>query len=112
MTYTRKSTVHGLFRGAPDQVERSLEGKSDLLYFTEEGGQMQEFIPETLLVYFTILESHVYSDETSGLSWSPDGRFMYIAYQFNGLLFQVWRIDGAPFHQKSIDIKHHQTRIS
>lgn len=110
MTYTRKSTLFGLFDNTPDQIERILEGESDLLYFTEEGGPNAGIhARDSDGSFFTILESHTYSDETTGLSWSPDGRFMYVAYQGNGLLFSIWRQDGAPFHQKSLDVKYHQT---
>eukprot|EP00980_Cylindrotheca_fusiformis_P005678 scaffold1184_cov132-Cylindrotheca_fusiformis.AAC.99 len=107
--YTRESTVFGLFDGQPDQLERILEGSSELLYFTEEGGRdAGVHARDRHSRYFTILESPVYDDETTGLSFSPDGRFMYVAYQHNGLLFAVWRQDGAPFHQREFDIKYHK----
>jgi hypothetical protein len=107
-TYTRMSTVYGLFDGAPDQVERILEGSSDMLYFTEEGGKdAGVHARDQNGHFFTILESPVYNDKTTGLSWSPDGRTMYIAYQFTGLLFAIWRQDGAPFHQSQLDVKLH-----
>lgn len=108
-TYMRKSTVYGLFDGTPDQVERIMEGSSELLYFTEEGGKdAGVHARDHNGSFFTILESPVYNDETTGLSWSPDGRIMYVAYQFNGLLFAIWRRDGAPFHQSQIDVKSHE----
>jgi hypothetical protein len=111
-TYTRMSTVYGLFDGAPDQVERILEGSSDMLYFTEEGGKHAGVHAlDQNGSFFTILESPVYNDETTGLSWSPDGRIMYIAYQFTGLLFAIWRRDGAPFHQSQLDVKSHECEI-
>jgi hypothetical protein len=107
-TYTRMSTVSGLFDGAPDQVERILEGSSDMLYFTEEGGKdAGVHAMDQNGHFFTIFESPVYDDETTGLSWSPDGRIMYVAYQFTGLLFAVWRQDGASFHQTQLDVKSH-----
>eukprot|EP00980_Cylindrotheca_fusiformis_P005679 scaffold1184_cov132-Cylindrotheca_fusiformis.AAC.100 len=110
-TYQRQSTVSGLFDGAPDQVERVMEGSSKLLYFTEEGGKdAGVHARDQDGRFFTILESPVYNDETTGLSWSPDGRFMYIAYQFNGLLFAVWRRDGAPFHESQLDVKSHEVK--
>eukprot|EP00980_Cylindrotheca_fusiformis_P005677 scaffold1184_cov132-Cylindrotheca_fusiformis.AAC.98 len=107
-TYTRQSTKSGLFDGAPDQVERILEGKSEMLYFTEEGGKdAGVHARDHNGRFFTILESPVYNDETTGLSFSPDGRFMYIAYQVNGLLFCIWRRDGASFHERQLDVKSH-----
>jgi len=110
-TYTRKSTVQGLFDGAPDQIERVLEGSSEFLYFTEEGGKDAGVHARSADGhFFTIFESPVYEDETTGLSWSPDGRIMYVAYQFTGYLFSVWRRDGEPFHQAQLDVKfHHQS---
>jgi sugar lactone lactonase YvrE len=80
--YKRRSTRQGLFDGAPDQIERVLEGSTDLLYFTEEGGKdAGVHARKRDGSFYTILESPVYNDETSGLSFSPDGKFMYIAYQ-------------------------------
>jgi hypothetical protein len=58
--------------------------------------------------FYTILESPNYKDETSGLSFSPDGRFLIVAYQENGFLFQVWRNDGHPFHAAHLDVKYHR----
>jgi secreted PhoX family phosphatase len=49
----------------------------------------------------------VYSSETTGLSFSPDGRFMYVAYQDDGALFTLWRKDGKPFHESHLDLKYH-----
>lgn len=57
--------------------------------------------------FFTILESPVYKDETSGLAFSPDAKHMYIAYQENGVLLDVTRLDGLPFHAKSLNVKYH-----
>ncbi|CAJ1930763.1 unnamed protein product [Cylindrotheca closterium] len=109
-TYTRQSTVNGLFDGTPDQIERVLEGSSEFLYFTEEGGRDAGVHARNADgSFFTVFESPVYPDETTGLSWSPDGRIMYVAYQFTGLLFSIWRQDGEPFHQTQLDVKfHHQ----
>lgn len=59
--------------------------------------------------YFTILESHTYSDETTGLAFSPDGKHLYIAYQANGLLFCVTREDGLGFNAQVLNVKYHNT---
>ena len=58
--------------------------------------------------FYTIFESPVYTDETTGLAFSPDGKYMYIAYQDNGKLFTIWRKDGFAFHNTHLDIKYHQ----
>ena len=57
--------------------------------------------------FFTILESPIYHDEVTGLSFSPDNMHMYLAYQVNGILFDVYREDGYPFDAKSLDVKYH-----
>jgi hypothetical protein len=109
MTYVNISTSSGLFDGSPDQMERILEGQEGgLLYFTEEGGvDAGIHARDEQGRFFTILESPVYLDETTGLSFSPDGMSMFVAYQDNGILFQVWRDDGYPFNFQSLDVKYH-----
>jgi hypothetical protein len=109
-TYSNESTVHGLFDGKPDQIQHILDDPSDLLYFTEEGGvDAGVHARDHLGRYYTILESPDYADETTGLSFTPDGRFMYIAYQHNGLLFSIWRKDGRRFSEAHLDVKYHHT---
>lgn len=109
-TYYNESTVNGLFDGTPDQMQRILGDSRDLVYFTEEGGvDAGVHARDHLGRYYTVFESPVYPDETTGLSFSPDGRFMYTAYQDSGLLYAIWRTDGLPFHAGHLDIKfHHQ----
>ena len=58
--------------------------------------------------YVTIFESPVYQGECAGLAFSPDGMHLYIAYQDEGVLLDVSRKDGLPFHAKSLNIKYHQ----
>jgi hypothetical protein len=50
----------------------------------------------------------VYMGECTGLSFSPDGMSLMIAYQDAGVLLQVTRKDGFPFHAKSLNIKYHK----
>jgi hypothetical protein len=64
----------------------------------------QECTPEIIWVAYATLESPVYKDETSGLSFSPDGRFLIVAYQADSLLFQVWR--DHPFYATHLDVTH------
>jgi hypothetical protein len=108
-TYSNRTTISGLFDGKPDAMQRILGDSRDLLYFTEEGGvDAGVHARDHLGRFYTILESPVYKDETSGLSFSPDGRFLIVAYQENGLLFQVWRNDGHPFYATHLDVKYHR----
>lgn len=107
--YTNQSTVSGLFDGGPDQLQRILaEGAEDFLFFTEEGGKDAGIHGRDATgLFFTLLESPEYDDETTGLAFSPNVKHMYVAYQKNGLLFDVTREDGLPFHAKSLNVKYH-----
>ena len=107
-TWFRESTVSGLFDGHPDQLARILQNPRDLLYFTEEGGRDAGIhARDEQARFYTIMESPHYPGETSGLSLSPDGRFMYVAYQDVGKLFCLWRRDGLPFGAEHLDVKFH-----
>ena len=59
----------------------------------------------------SVLESPVWKDETTGLAFSPDGMHLYVAYQANGLLFDVTREDGLPFDGRSINAKFHNVEM-
>ena len=108
-TYSNRTTISGLFDGKPDTLQRILGDSRNLLYFTEEGGvDAGVYARDHLGRFYTILESPVYKDETSGLSFSADGRFLIVAYQDNDLLFQVWHSDGLPFHDTPLDVKYHR----
>lgn len=114
-TYTSSSTVRGKFDGKPDQVSRILANgnnpkhKDDLLYFTEEGSRRAGVHGRNPGGKFvTIFESPVYKSECAGLAFSPEGMKMYIAYQDQGILLEVWRQDGYPFHAKTLNIKYHK----
>jgi sugar lactone lactonase YvrE len=111
-TYYNQTTAHGLFDGKPDQVERVLADTQDLLYFTEEGGvDAGVHARDHLGRFYTIFESPVFPDETTGLSFSPDGRFMYTAYQKTGVLYTIWRKDGLPFQASHLDVKFHNNGL-
>jgi hypothetical protein len=108
-TYYNHTTTNGLFDGKPDQIQRMLGDPRDLLYFTEEGGEdAGVHARDHLGRFYTVFESPVFPDETTGLSFSPDGRFLYTAYQNSGRLYQIWRTDGFPFHAAHLDVKYHQ----
>ena len=107
-TYVNQTTRHGLFWGQPDQVHAVAGPTDTMLYFTEDGGKYAGIHGRnTLGQYFTILESHEYPDETTGLAFSPNGLHMYIAYQDNEMLFDVTRQDGLPFDAKVLNVKFH-----
>lgn len=102
------STENGRFDGKPDQIKR-LAGDRDLLFMTEDGGEdAGVFSRDREGRMFTILESPLYEEETTGLAFSPDGMHMYMAYQKNGLVFDVWRRDGLPFDARVASLKYHK----
>eukprot|EP00562_Extubocellulus_spinifer_P025839 CAMPEP_0178677438 /NCGR_PEP_ID=MMETSP0698-20121128/36445_1 /TAXON_ID=265572 /ORGANISM="Extubocellulus spinifer, Strain CCMP396" /LENGTH=758 /DNA_ID=CAMNT_0020321735 /DNA_START=146 /DNA_END=2423 /DNA_ORIENTATION=+ len=110
--YRTTSTVRGLFDGKPDQIQRITRGEG-LLYFTEEGGvDAGVHARDSDGNFYTVLESPVWKDETTGLSFSPDAEHLYVAYQANGLLFDVTREDGLPFNGRSINAKFHSTEVN
>lgn len=107
-TYSKVTTKHGLFDGQPDQVQRIVGSSIGLLYFTEDGGANASVHARNAQAkVYSILESHEYEGETTGQAFSSDGKFMYIAYQNNGVLFQVWRKDGLSFEAQSLNVKFH-----
>ena len=122
-TYTNSTTSHGLLDGSPDQLQRIMrrgggqrneqqgreEEEEEILYFTEEGGKDAGVHGKNKNGdYFTILESPVYHDEVTGLAFSPDGMHMILAYQNNGLLFDVIREDQKPFHAQALNVQYHR----
>jgi hypothetical protein len=103
-----------MFDGRPDQIVRILTNtdgehhNDDILYFTEEGGKDAGIHGRDADGnYFTILEGIDYKKETTGLAFSPNNKVMYLAFQDNGVLFEVRRMDGMAFHAKSLNIKYH-----
>uniref|UniRef100_A0A7S1VUV1 SMP-30/Gluconolactonase/LRE-like region domain-containing protein n=1 Tax=Grammatophora oceanica TaxID=210454 RepID=A0A7S1VUV1_9STRA len=106
------TTRSGLFDGAPDQVQRIVGSNQDILYFTEEGGRNKGIHGRNGGgQFFTILESPVYNSETTGLAFSPNGKFMYFAYQEEGVLFQLSREDGLAFDGRTLNVKYHVTEV-
>jgi hypothetical protein len=109
-TYANYTTKSGLFDGQSDQIVRLVDDEAldSILYFTEDGGTYAGVHGRNQAgQYFTILESHEYPDETTGLSFSPDSKHMYIAYQDNGFLFDISRTDGLPFNARTLNVKYH-----
>jgi hypothetical protein len=111
-TYRKQTTKRGLFEGNPDTLMRIVGADNEILYFTEDGGQYAGVHGRNGKgQYYTILESHEYADETTGLAFSPDAKHMYIAYQDNGLLFDITRKDGLPFGGKTLNVKYHNMPV-
>ena len=85
-TWKKSSTKSGLFGGSPDQLV-GIIGDEELVYFTEEGLGDESQGDSAAGVhardnqgrFFTILESHVYHEESTGLAFSPDHRHLYVA---------------------------------
>ena len=128
-TYYNTTTVSGLFNGKPDQISRLVVNNNEddgdgsgrmssslsnsLLYFTEEGGlNSGVHARDSVGRFYTIFESPDYNDETTGLAFSPNGKYMYVSYQVTGILYTIWRNDGLPFQQTHLDLKYHSTSSS
>ena len=109
-TYTRTSTRSGLFNGKPDQLQRIIGDPRDMLYFAEEGGSNSGVhARDDAGRFYSILESPIHPGETTGVAFSPNGIFLYVAYQQIGKLYTVWRRDGQPFQATRFDVKYHET---
>jgi secreted PhoX family phosphatase len=106
-TYKKTSTEHGLLKGQPDQIQRIVPN-SDILYFTEDGNAPAGIHGRNAKgQFFTILEGPGHPDETTGLAFSPDKKHMYVAFQDNGVLFDITRIDGLTFDGQVLNMKYH-----
>mmetsp|Transcript_24987 Transcript_24987/g.54101 ORF Transcript_24987/g.54101 Transcript_24987/m.54101 type:complete len:874 (-) Transcript_24987:336-2957(-) len=117
-TWSKSSTSTGVFDGQPDQVNYMLEynkrrklsefERPPMLIFTEEGGKRAGIHGrDGLGNYLTLVESMGNWAETTGLSFSPDYKHMYFAFQEQGILYDVWREDGYSFDANVLDLKYH-----
>ena len=109
-TYNESLTESGAFNNQPDQITRIIgSGKESILYFCEDGGSdCGVHGRNSEGMYFTILESLDFETETTGLSFSPDNKHMYVSFQSGpGHIFDITREDGLPFDGASLDIKYH-----
>ena len=110
MTFVMYPVGVGLFDGEPDQVKRMVNDTQDILYFTEAGDGDASGIHgrNNKGQFFTILEGPGYAtEETTGLAFSPNGLHMYVAFQDPGVLFDITRTDGYPFHGLSLEVNYH-----
>jgi hypothetical protein len=119
-TWEMSSTLHGVFTGQPDQIkfitgddnDDGTGGGGGLLYFTEDGGSECGVHAQTSEgQYLTIFESDgsYYTSETTGLSFSPDKKHMYCAFQGRGDVWDITREDALTFDGTFFDVKYHNT---
>lgn len=113
-TFSRSSTVSGAFDSQPDQIARVLgfgtNATDGILYFCEDGGdECGVHGRDAQGRFFTILQDSTgaFSGETTGLAFSPGGKFMYVSFQSPGIIFEISRRDGLPFYGATLDIKYH-----
>jgi hypothetical protein len=112
LTWEVSSTIGGVFTNQPDQIKFITDGARDLLYFTEDGGSQNGVHAQTPEgQYLTIFESTAttYNTETTGLSFSPDKKHMYCAFQGRGHVWDITRQDGRAFDGAFLDVKYHTT---
>jgi Bacterial protein of unknown function (DUF839) len=107
MTYSFVSTRGGLFDGEPDQIKSVLQDDGTTrIYFSEDWGDSAGIHSRDENGHFaTILEGPQYTPETTGIDFSPSGHHLYFAFQESGVLFEVTRDDGLPFHAKTVNLK-------
>ena len=81
----------------------------DLLYFAEEAsyGDNGVHARDSNGFFYTIFNGPGLYSETTGLAFSPDNTRMYVAYQGDGIIFEITRDDGYPFGVHRLDIKYH-----
>ena len=108
MTWIAQSTVSGAFNQPPDQIQK-IVGDDQFLYFCEDGGSKNDIHGRNRDgEFFTIVRGDGYNTETTGLAFSPDNMFMYVAFQKNSNVYAFWRTDGLSFGATKADIKYHQ----
>jgi len=59
--------------------------------------------------FYTIAqdEGGFHSGETTGLAFSPDNKHMYVAYQSQGIIYDITRADGRAFGGATLSIQYH-----
>lgn len=105
--WTATSTLSGAFNLQPDQIARMIND-DEVLYFAEDGGSNCDIHGRDATgQYFTIVRGDGYSTETTGLAFSPDSMFMYVAFQSASNVYSFWRTDGLPFDGVVANTKYH-----
>jgi len=108
--YVYSSTASGAFADQPDQVGMLVNGNESALYFCEDGGPTSGVFGRAADGrYFTLLEGRTDGnvDESTGLSWSPDSKTLFVTYQQGGFVYACTRDDQLPFYRTTLDIKYH-----
>lgn len=114
-SYTRHSTEAGLFEGEPDIIKSVLsdeDGGETLLYFTEDNGRRAGVHARNEAGELMTIMEGFYSPETTGLALSPNGKFLHVCFQEDGLCFVLSRTDGLSFRAKTVNVKRHSTEGS
>jgi hypothetical protein len=108
MTFVMYPTEVGLFDGEPDQVQRLVNDTQDILYFSEESTSAGIHGRNSKGQFFTIVEGVGWPESSvTGLAFSPNGMHMYICFQDDGVVFEITREDGHPFHGASLEVHYH-----
>ncbi|KAL7559353.1 hypothetical protein ACA910_009359 [Epithemia clementina (nom. ined.)] len=115
-TFEVTSTVSGTsdeFQGQPDQIAKILgdacsAGGRDIIYFCEDNADGDVHAVDQTGNYYTIVQGKSYGCETTGLTFSPDATMMYVTFQCQSAILQIWREDGCAFGLDPVlDIKYH-----
>jgi len=116
-TWTSTATIQsdGGMTFEPDQIARITGSNSpdDLLYFAEDGSGTRDIHARGMdangdFKFFTIIQGYS-STETSGLTFSPNNKYMYFAHQANSEIWQIWRDDGCTFgNGVYLDVNYHE----
>ncbi|KAL7559355.1 hypothetical protein ACA910_009361 [Epithemia clementina (nom. ined.)] len=116
LTFEVTSTASGTadeFQGQPDQIAKILgdacsAGGRDIIYFCEDSADGDVHAVDQTGNYFTIVQGQSYGCETTGLTFSPDATMMYVTFQCQSAILQIWREDGCAFGLDPVlDIKYH-----
>mmetsp|Transcript_11087 Transcript_11087/g.16285 ORF Transcript_11087/g.16285 Transcript_11087/m.16285 type:complete len:559 (+) Transcript_11087:190-1866(+) len=111
-TATIESSTGATF--SPDQVARitGSDSPDDLLYFAEDGSGNKDIHARGLddngvYQFFTIIRGYN-TTETTGLTFSPDNKYMYFSHQSQSEIWQIWRNDGCTFGNGIyLDVNYH-----
>jgi hypothetical protein len=109
MVYRSLSTKDGVF--VMGRIHEFFLDKNNetLMYMTDEPGTgvgIHAF--DRWGQVLSILKGHdEFQDESAGLAFSPNGLHMLVAFQQSGVLLDVTRMDGYPFHGSALDLKYH-----
>ena len=95
--YKTKTNLYFLFYPASNHVGADVGDKAGI-HAKDSTGQ-----------FYTIAqdEGGFHSGETTGLAFSPDHKHMYVAYQSEGVIYDITRADGRAFGGATLAIQYH-----